>query len=92
MIYLSYGSAPLPSRDEAMAAPLRAFRSWYLRIECERWERYAAETHMTIAGLGDQIIGDLLAKMHHDGCGGRPQFAELITGIPAPHGPCAGSC
>jgi hypothetical protein len=20
--------------------------------------------------------------MRHDGCGGRPQFAELITGIP----------
>ena len=80
----AYGDYPLPSRAEAMAAPLRAFRSWYLRIECERCgrERYAAETHMTIAGLGDQLIGDLLARMRHDGCGGRPQFAELLTGVP----------
>ena len=67
-----------------MAAPLRAFRSWFLHIECERCgrERYAAETHMTIAGLGDRRIGDLLARMRHDGCGGRPQFARLVTGIP----------
>jgi hypothetical protein len=50
--------------DEALAAPLRSFRSWLLRIECERCgrERYAAETHMTIAGLGDRRIGDLLAR------------------------------
>jgi hypothetical protein len=44
--------------------------------------RYLAETHMTIAGLGDQRVGDLLARMRHDGCGGRPQFAELVTRIP----------
>jgi hypothetical protein len=37
---------------------------------------------MTIAGLGDRRIGDLLARMRHDGCGGRPAFAELVTGIP----------
>ena len=82
-VWRSYGDYPLPSRSEALAAPLRAFRSWYLRIECERCgrEKYMAETHATIAGLGDRIIGDLLAKMRHDGCGGRPQFAELLTSI-----------
>jgi hypothetical protein len=55
-----------------------------IRMECERCghERYLAETHMTIAGLGDQRIGDLLARMRHYGCGGRPQFVELLTGIP----------
>ena len=80
----SYGTALLPTRDEALAAPFRAFRSWFLRIECERCgrERYAVEPHTTIAGLGDRRIGDLLARMRHDGCGGRPAFAELVTGIP----------
>jgi hypothetical protein len=83
-VWRSYGDYPLPSRAEALAAPLRAFLSWYLRIECARCgrERYLVETHATIAGLGDRIIGDILDRMRHDGCGGRPQFAELITGIP----------
>jgi hypothetical protein len=31
---------------------------------------------MTLAGLGDRRVGDLLARMRHDGCGGRPVFAE----------------
>ena len=33
-------------------------------------------------GSGDQRIGDLLERMRHDGCGGKPQFVELITAIP----------
>jgi hypothetical protein len=67
-----------------MDAPLRSFRSWFLRIECALpgRERYAADTHMATAGLGDQRIGDLLARMRYDGCGGRPAFVELLTGIP----------
>jgi hypothetical protein len=50
MIYLSYGDYPLPSRGEALAAPLRAFRSWLLRLECARCKRgrYLAETHMKL--------------------------------------------
>ena len=32
----SYGDYPLPRRDAAMDAPLRSFRSWFLRIECAR--------------------------------------------------------
>jgi hypothetical protein len=32
----SYGTEPLPSGPEAMAQPLAAFPSWFLRIECER--------------------------------------------------------
>jgi hypothetical protein len=43
--------------------------------------RYLAETHMTIAGLGDQRVGDLLARMRHDGCGGRAAKVELLTGL-----------
>ena len=31
----SYGDDPLPTPAEALAAPLSAFPSWYLRMECE---------------------------------------------------------
>jgi hypothetical protein len=37
---------------------------------------------MTLAGFGEQRVGDLLARLRHDGCCGRPEFVELITGIP----------
>jgi hypothetical protein len=30
----SYGDYELPDRATALAAPLRAFPSWYLRLEC----------------------------------------------------------
>jgi hypothetical protein len=34
-------------------------------------------------------IRDIIAKMRHDGCGGRPGRVELITGIEgASSGPC----
>jgi hypothetical protein len=80
----SYGNHPLPPGQEALDEPLRAFPSWFLRVECARCgrERYLSETHLTLAGFGDRRLGDLIAKMHHDGCGGRPEFVELITGIP----------
>ena len=69
----SYGDDPLPTREEALAAPLRAFPSWFLRIECSRCgrEKYMAETHATLAGHGDRIIGDIIERMRHDGCGGQ---------------------
>jgi hypothetical protein len=30
---------------------------------------------------GDMLIRDLIAKMRHDGCGGRAGRMELLTGI-----------
>ena len=32
----TYGTEPLPSPQEALSEPLRAFPSWFLRIECDR--------------------------------------------------------
>jgi hypothetical protein len=32
----SYGTEPLPPAREALDLPLRAFPSWFLRIECDR--------------------------------------------------------
>jgi hypothetical protein len=36
------------------------------------------ETH---AVQREMLIRDILGRMRHDGCGGRPERAELITGI-----------
>jgi hypothetical protein len=76
----SYGNDPLPSGEQALDEPLRAFPSWFLRIVCERCgkERMISETHMP---QGDMLIGDILDRMRHDGCGGRAGKAELLTGI-----------
>ena len=30
---------------------------------------------------GGVLIRDIIARMRHDGCGGRPERAELLTGI-----------
>jgi hypothetical protein len=37
-----------------------------------------SETHMP---QGDMVIRDIIARMRHDGCGGRVAKAELLTGI-----------
>jgi hypothetical protein len=36
-----------------------------------------SETH---AAEGDMLIRDILDRMRHDGCGGRPGRVELVTG------------
>ncbi len=76
----SYGNDPLPTAQEALDEPLRAFPSWFLRIVCDRCgkERMIAETHMP---QGDILIRDIIERMRHDGCGGRAGKVELLTGI-----------
>ena len=76
----SYGDHPLPIEAEALDEPLRAFPSWFLRIVCDRCgkERMVNEAHMP---QGDMVIHDIIARMRHDGCGGRAGRAELVTGI-----------
>jgi hypothetical protein len=67
----SYGTEPLPAPAEALGEPLRAFPSWFLRITCDRCgkDRMLNEAH---AGRqGDMPIRVLLARMRHEGCGGR---------------------
>jgi hypothetical protein len=41
-------------------------------------DRMLSETH---AAQGDMLIRDILKRMRHDGCGGRPDRMELLTGI-----------
>ena len=44
----SYGDDPLPTAADALAEPLSAFPSWFIRMECERCgqERYTNQVHM----------------------------------------------
>jgi hypothetical protein len=77
----SYGSTPLPSADEALQHTLRAFPSWFLRIECDRCGKTVIMNEVHAGSSHDKRLADILAKMRHDGCGGRPLKAELLTGI-----------
>jgi hypothetical protein len=76
----SYGDDPLPTGAEALNEPFRAFPSWLMRVTCDRCgkDRMFSETH---AAEGGMLIRDILKRMRHDGCGGRPVRAELLTGI-----------
>ena len=42
----------------------------------------------------DRSLRDIIARMRHDGCGGRAGKAELLTGIEgvSPAARCGGSC
>jgi hypothetical protein len=54
----SYGNDPLPSDQETLNEPLRAFPSQFLRIVCGRCgkERLIAKTHVT---QGEILIQDI---------------------------------
>ena len=70
------GRAGVEARDE----PFNAFPSSFLRIECDRCDKVQMvnEAHFARPKMPIRAI---LAKMRHDGCGGRVGRAELITGI-----------
>jgi hypothetical protein len=67
----------LPTADDAMDQPLRAFPSWFLRVECDRGGamRMISERH------GALTISEIIASMRHVDCGGQPGWVELVTGI-----------
>jgi hypothetical protein len=46
--------------------------SWFLRIECDRCgkDRMISETHAN-AAQRDMLVRDIIARMRHDGCGGK---------------------
>jgi hypothetical protein len=71
-----YGDAPLPTGREALDEPFAAFPSWFMRITCDRCgkDRMLNEAHML---AGNMTIRAIIAKMHHDGCGGRAGRVEL---------------
>ena len=76
----SYGDDPLPTGREGLDEPFRAFPSWFMRMTCDRCgkDRMLNEAHTP---QGDMRIRDIIARMRHDGCGGRAGKVELLTGI-----------
>jgi hypothetical protein len=78
----SDGDDPLPTGEEALNEPLRAFPSWILRVVCERCgdDTVFSETNSVRSNM---LIRDIIARMRHDapGCGGRAGRVELLTGI-----------
>jgi hypothetical protein len=71
----SYGDDKLPTGAEAMSEPFAAFPSWFMRIECDRCGkvRMINEVHTPQRNM---LIRDIIAKMRHDGCGGRAGKVE----------------
>jgi hypothetical protein len=62
--------------------PFRAFPSWFLRIECDRCGKVSMLNEAHTTGRRRAMpLRALLARMRHDGCGGLPGKAELLTGI-----------
>jgi hypothetical protein len=51
-----------------------------MRITCDRCgkDSMLLETHTPQGGM---LIRDIIKRMRHDGCGGLPGRAELLTGI-----------
>jgi hypothetical protein len=80
----SYGDDTLPTGREALDQPFRAFPSWFMRITCDRCGKVQMlnEAHTT-GRRREMPIRAIIAKMRHDGCGGRPGRVELLTGIEA---------
>jgi hypothetical protein len=76
------GLALLPTAQDAMMQPMRAFPSWLLRIECDRCGQRVThnEAHMSDRQRG-LVLRVLLFRMRHDGCGGRAARAELLSGV-----------
>ena len=78
----SDGAEPLPTGGLALDEPFSAFPSWFLRIECDRCGKVSMLNEAHTSGRRREMpLRALLAKMRHDGCGGRPGRVELLTGI-----------
>ena len=68
--------------------------SWFLRITCDSCGKTVMhnDVHMTERQRG-MVLRVLLSRIRHDGCGGRPAKAVLLTSIEGCHRVrCGGSC
>jgi hypothetical protein len=52
----------------------------FLRVECDRCGKpvMVSESH---ARWRDRTLAEILTLMRHDGCGGLPARAELLSGV-----------
>jgi hypothetical protein len=76
------GLTLLPTAQDALMQPMRAFPSWFLRVKCGRCSKTMIhnEAHMSERQRG-MVLRVLLSRMRHQGCGGLPAKAELLTGV-----------
>src|SRR5436305_3668712 len=76
-----HGTEPLPTPAEALDEPLRAFPSWFLRVECDRCGkvRMLNEAHVT-SGQRNMSLRTFLARARHEGCGGGASRVDLLSG------------
>jgi hypothetical protein len=78
----SDGTDPLPTGQQALDEPFLAFPFWLLRITCDRCGKVSMLRETNTTGRRREMpLRALLARMRHDGCGGLPGRAELLTGI-----------
>ena len=62
----SYGTEPLPTGQETLNQPFRAFPSWFMRVTCDRCgkDRMLNVAHMTERQRGI-VLRVLLSRMRH---------------------------
>jgi len=75
----SYGDDKLPTGAEALDEPFSAFPSWFLRVTCDRCGKVQFINEAHAKAWRDRTLRQILARMRHDGCGGLPGSAELVT-------------
>lgn len=76
------GGQEVPTRAEALDLPLQAFPSGCLRVTCERCgEVRTVDTGRAPERQRAMPLRVLLARMRHEGCGGRVGRAELLTNL-----------
>jgi hypothetical protein len=63
----SNGTDPLPTPQEAMQQPMRAFPSWFLKVTCDRCgkDRMLNESHMT-DHQRRMVLRVLLNRLRHE--------------------------
>jgi hypothetical protein len=78
----SYGTGPLPTPQDALDQPLKAFPSWFLRIECERCFKDSMFSEAAMSERNRSLaLCVLISRISHGSCGGRVGRAELLSGI-----------
>ena len=67
--------------DRLIFTRFAAFPSWFIRMECDRCGReHYTTVHMAAIWQGAPVA-EVIARMHHEDCGGRPKLVELVTDV-----------
>lgn len=56
-----------------------------MECECCGRERFLAQVHMP-AIWQDAAVREIVLRLLHEGCGGRPKMVELVTAVQPPPG------